>query len=717
MKVKKMSYLNPDELKENEVDYIQDLYYKLHSELQHSISCIYELANQDSISSQNPINKIKPLIEKYLYNNNQRGDVSNDGFIKFRTLIREEVFKIFYNIIEPIHREKHHTKINKKIIITDLYAFLPLITNLIIYYSTISEGLYIVCHEFIKQITKDNSIKPTNEMIINSLYSFKLSIALLHELLNFIKTREIISNKQIDDNIVTNLQKYSNSNFGQYLDKLKEIVLSFDIKKNYTPTIKINDYNKYLQDYINKSTATVIKVAVDSEDKFVNFIKHIKISLTTYLVSITNIDSTILKRLFDAINNIKNIDHNKLIELLKKIITSIEIINSILFINNYYTINYRYKYILYGINIIILLKKFIEYLYTKEYIIIYTIINVEELKNTDAFIAYINFKIYPNYKIYKIKELENKEISIIDDITSFLGEQVKLDKPLPHEQVKFDKPLPREEVKLDKPQESHTPVIFTDDPTKPETIKLFIEELKIYVLTFFQEILTDTNVNNNELKKIIYQNNTKTKYNDISFIKNITSLFTIILYKISNKKDINVSIKYLLQYIIDLTINFCIILAKIGNVNKYLLKGIVNIILLNKLKDYFEFHKKITYSYYNYRNINNDISVDDVMRFIKDNNLDYDLNSIIEFSTYMNDKDTYDNIDNIITIINEQYNYSNENVTVRGGSLNNKYKKTENKITVIYKKRKYTRVIYICERKKYIKLNKTYMLLSKLKKV
>ena len=56
-----------------------------------------------------------------------------------------------------------------------------------------------------------------------------------------------------------------------------------------------------------------------------------------------------------------------------------------------------------------------------------------------------------------------------------------------------------------------------------------------------------------------------------------------------------------------------------------------------------------------------------------------------------------------------------EIVGQEGGA--NKYKKTENKITVIYKKKEYTRVIYICERKKYIKLNKTYMLLSKLKKV
>ena len=700
-----MSYLNPDELKENEVDYIQDLYYKLHSELQHSISCIYELANQDSIGhSDNSIGhsdnfiRIKPLIEKYLYNNNQKRDVSNDGFIKFRTLIREEVFKIFYDIIKPIHLEKHHTKINKKIIITDLYAFLPLITNLIIYYSTISEGLYIVCHEFIEQITRYNFIKPTNEMIINSLYSFKLSIALLHELLNFIKTREIISNKQIDDNIVTYLPEYSYSNFKKYLSKLKNIVSSFDTNKDYIIKIKINDYNKYLQDYINKSTATFI--TVDSPYKFTNFIKHIETSLTTYLVSITNIDLTILKRLFDAINNIKIIYHNKLIELLEKIITSIEIINSKLF-NNNNTEKYRYKYILYGINIIILLKKFIEYLYTDEYIIIYTIINVEEVKKIDAFLPYIDYQIYPNYK------LKTENISIINDINIFL------------QKINLNDTLPLKKVKLDKPQESNTPVIFTD-PNKPETIKLFIEELKIYVLAFFYDVLKDNIVKKNiNLNKILYEYKINKKYNDISFIKNITSLFTIILYKISNTEKINDSIKYLLQYIINLTINICIILAKNGTVNKYLLKGIVNIILLNKLKDYFEAKTTtITYSNYYYRNIKNDISMDDVMKFIIDNNLEYDLDSnIIEFSKIITEEEIYSNIDTIIISINEQYNYSNENVTVRGGSLNNKYKKTENKITVIYKKKEYKRVIYICERKKYIKLNKTYMLLSKLKKV
>ena len=59
---------------------------------------------------------------------------------------------------------------------------------------------------------------------------------------------------------------------------------------------------------------------------------------------------------------------------------------------------------------------------------------------------------------------------------------------------------------------------------------------------------------------------------------------------------------------------------------------------------------------------------------------------------------------------------TNLSLSTSGGG-NNKYKKTDKQITVIYKKKEYTRVIYICERKKYVKINKTFMLLSKLKKV
>lgn len=55
--------------------------------------------------------------------------------------------------------------------------------------------------------------------------------------------------------------------------------------------------------------------------------------------------------------------------------------------------------------------------------------------------------------------------------------------------------------------------------------------------------------------------------------------------------------------------------------------------------------------------------------------------------------------------------------TKRNKKGGNKFKSTKNKITVIYKKKQYTRVIYISERKKYVKINKTYLLLSKLQKI
>jgi hypothetical protein len=63
----------------------------------------------------------------------------------------------------------------------------------------------------------------------------------------------------------------------------------------------------------------------------------------------------------------------------------------------------------------------------------------------------------------------------------------------------------------------------------------------------------------------------------------------------------------------------------------------------------------------------------------------------------------------------EEEEIEEEEMQKKGGA--NKFKKTENKITVIYEKKKYIRVIYISERKKYVKINKVFMLLSKLKKV
>jgi hypothetical protein len=89
-------------------------------------------------------------------------------------------------------------------------------------------------------------------------------------------------------------------------------------------------------------------------------------------------------------------------------------------------------------------------------------------------------------------------------------------------------------------------------------------------------------------------------------------------------------------------------------------------------------------------------------------------NKFIPYSKIFNLSQDLSKINEIdFTKYDKNYNILKE--TIEGGV--NKYKKTENKITVIYKKKQYTRVIYICERKKYIKINKTFMLLSKMKKL
>ena len=97
------------------------------------------------------------------------------------------------------------------------------------------------------------------------------------------------------------------------------------------------------------------------------------------------------------------------------------------------------------------------------------------------------------------------------------------------------------------------------------------------------------------------------------------------------------------------------------------------------------------------------------------------LNDIIELEIHdIENQVSQNNIAKTIHEIgNELINEVNNGLIIiqqlSGG--NNKYKKTDKQITVIYKKKEYTRVIYICERKKYVKINKTFMLLSKLKKV
>ena len=106
-------------------------------------------------------------------------------------------------------------------------------------------------------------------------------------------------------------------------------------------------------------------------------------------------------------------------------------------------------------------------------------------------------------------------------------------------------------------------------------------------------------------------------------------------------------------------------------------------------------------------------------KFKVDNLDNYHYNLSIDYkdSASLKYTDIINRIEDCINFITTKVHNLDHNIMMRKGGANNKYKKTENKITVIYKKKEYTRVIYICERKKYIKLNKTYILLSKFKKI
>jgi hypothetical protein len=237
-----------------------------------------------------------------------------------------------------------------------------------------------------------------------------------------------------------------------------------------------------------------------------------------------------------------------------------------------------------------------------------------------------------------------------------------------------------------------------------------IKEIKDYLLNC---------ILNKYLKKSLnedYENNSFLINND-KFIEYLNKLI-----KYSNKDLLNNSIEYLNI--------ICIFMYKKNNINNTLFFLIILIYYLRKILeniDNNDDNKKINIYFINEIPdtilIETPINIDpqDSMHFNnkrKSNPEFHNLEEMIPnfdplFYTniykYIYDNDIYSS--NMIKL----NNHMQEIIKIKGGA--NKYKKTENKITVIYKKKQYTRVIYICERKKYIKINKTFMLLSKLKKI
>jgi hypothetical protein len=263
-----------------------------------------------------------------------------------------------------------------------------------------------------------------------------------------------------------------------------------------------------------------------------------------------------------------------------------------------------------------------------------------------------------------------------------------------------------------------------------------IKDIKILIKTYYLLYFSTYSDKINKLLKI--------KDNIKELITKFFSILQIILniIKTTDKEKINkLKTKKILEDYIDLIrdINVSLYFNNTNDSYNIIIKGIEFTIFLQEILNYL-FDKEINIYY----NINNNKKYDKISfkKYLQtlDNKLYEYIVKIengekedIEKEDIETKADIETNIKNSILSLNNKFlfkssfdrneidstkydiNYNILKKPIEGGK--NKYKKTENKITVIYKKKQYTRVIYICERKKYIKINKTFMLLSKMKKL
>jgi hypothetical protein len=237
-----------------------------------------------------------------------------------------------------------------------------------------------------------------------------------------------------------------------------------------------------------------------------------------------------------------------------------------------------------------------------------------------------------------------------------------------------------------------------------ELINYFISKETEYKEKYEYEMYFNKDIN-------LYDTN-RIKYNFFNNIKltitRLTLFLNYIIKEITNNNEqkflIN-SIEYsnILNKYLEILKNFNILFYYFKMYNDLII-GLEFYVILKKIINYFK-----TNNLDNYRKIltiNKEKEINFSLENIKK---EYDIDLLLEVQNSYIDLSI-----SINKLMQETYNNIKKYIVIGGAS---KYKKTENKITVIYKKKKYTRVIYICDRKKYIKINKTFMLLSKLKKI
>ena len=663
----------------------------------------FELSNNTEYI--NFVNFVKLQVLNYLFESYKLADTYFEGFYNYLGMNKGEniinsklvinLNKLFNIIAIPVKITEDFNNFIGEII------KLIININLIFYYNNINNNikLYgIYCITLLKTLL-NNEKKQT---IIYTQFTYNPNLQLTSYLVKFIKEifnydfdKDVKNNKSSD--IYSNIYICINAiNEGYYIyddtiiavDKIKSSVLKDDKKIRGNSIIETIQFN------------------IEDTSKYLKFVNFIKITVWNYLSVLskflsTNADNTLknIANLFDIIIEEKiNADIKSLISEIIKLIVNINL-------SLYYNKDIKdIKNILIGIHCIILLQTLMNE--NQSGTIIYYKYDYDYKTSNNELLKFI--KDDYNYKFNEdIDNVEKK--NIYENIEL----QIILINTNPIFNIKKSSSRQRS-IKL------HSDDIIIAHADNPETIYIFIRILKKNILTYLYEVIYD--VKNDRLNSILFEYNEDKQYTNLNYIKHIQKLFDIIERKIGNKNSINYSYTYLLLNINLLITNIIYLLFDNISLNIIIiLKGIECIILLNKLNYYLatDTTNTITYKYYNFDKYNNyDKSFRDLQILVQTNFKDDFERIILEKKSITNEDNIYVEIDNQITAINYNYTYNDDNIefNVNGGG-NNKYKKTDKKITIIYKKKEYTRVIYICERKKYVKINKTFLLLSKLKKI
>jgi hypothetical protein len=246
-------------------------------------------------------------------------------------------------------------------------------------------------------------------------------------------------------------------------------------------------------------------------------------------------------------------------------------------------------------------------------------------------------------------------------------------------------------------------------------INLFFIDVNESIKNYFLDI---TNLLKNKIVFSYYPDDIN---KIIVFIDNIELFIYYILNNIdiiSSSNMYNYDISNITNIIIDIItiIKYCnYYLIKYNNKYDLIINGIKNIILLNVICKYLKKEDLNEDDVKCEKSLTKIESYDDFL--IEINKLNYNVSNDYQNSSDMDESIILKEIEEYSTKINNINIRRQGNDIIFSGGKNKNYKKTENKIKVIYKKKEYTRNIYINKNKKYVKINNTLMLLSKLKKI